>query len=212
VTTYGVWPMLVKPSLLGAVVLFVAGLAFRFTRRASLVLAIGGAFSWLFLVYVIGIAPTIACLSLSHHEALLPWIPVCSVVVLLGFLAYRVRETMLDEFSLPLDQTVGVHVSSEDETLWRENPKRDERRFVAAAISMLCVFGTTLYLLWGTPSYVFVLFVVMCHGIAILMTFGVARWFAYYIAVRRWEARCGMRLRLSALSDRDERSITGDRA
>lgn len=196
--TYRAWPMSGVPSLVVAVVLVFVGIIFRRVRRALAVLAIGSVYFWFFLVYTIGVTPTIAYLVVSNQREWLPWAPLASVVVLVIFLVYRVRLTLAREWARPLDETPGVVVRREDASLWRgsDMPQLGLSR---AAIAMIVVFLPVLYFAHNTPLYLFVVLVVITHCLAVLTTCVVAWWVAYCVAVRRWERDSGLRLLLPAL-------------
>jgi hypothetical protein len=197
--TYGVWSDLVVPSLVATGLLALGGFLFRWLRSASAVLLVASAFFWVQLVYVIGVAPTIAYLALSGRNEWLPWAPLGSIALLLCLLATRVRATMRDEWAAPLDQTPGVHVRRDQKTLWREEVERPQGPIVRAVLAMLLVFAPALFFSYGTGLYPFILFVLVSHSTAALTTAIVAWWVAYAIAVRRWEISTGTTLHLPPL-------------
>jgi hypothetical protein len=199
--TYRMWPMSGAPSLWIAAILTTIGLAFRRIRRAVVVLAVGSVYFWFFLVYTIGVTPLMAYLVASHHRDWLPWAPLASTVLLLGFLFYRVRLTLLREWSRPLDQTQGVIVSREDMSVWRSS-ERPQIGLSRAAVVIMLVLGPTLYATYNTSVFLFILLVVATHSVAFLTTCVVAWWVAYYLVVRRWEKTSGLRLWLPALRPR----------
>jgi hypothetical protein len=200
--TYGVWPSLIEANLVAAVAMFFTGLALRWIRRASVVLAITCVFSLFFFVYVGGIAPTFAYLTLSGHRDWIPWAALASCALYAAFLTYRVRATLRAEWAQPLDGTPGLHISRADGTLWRESGQHDQRVMSRAAVAMLVLFGPLLYFAYGTPAYLFILFVLCSHCLGLLTSCAVSWWVAYFLVVRQWEQQAGIGLRVPPLQRR----------
>jgi len=200
--THRVWPALALPSLTIATILVLVGLAFRYVRRALVVLAVGSVHLWFFFVYTLGITPTIGYLVLTNHRDWLPWAPLASAALLLTFLAYRVRLDLARDWSRPLDETPGVVVNRKEATLWREYGKTPQGGLCRAAIAIALVLAPAMYFTYGTPMYLLVMFVFAAPCIALLVTPVVAWWVAYYIAVVRWERANDIALRLPPLMPR----------
>jgi len=202
--TYGIWPSLLNAHLVIAALMLLVGLSLRWIRRASLVLPITTIFLLYFFVYVGGVAPTLAYLTVSGHKEHLALGAAMSCAVYAVFLFYRVRVSLREEWSQSLELTRGVVVSRADQTLHHQNIQHhDQRTLSRVAIAMLTALAPALYFSRGTSAYLFVLFVVVSSCIGILLCFVVSWWIAYTIAVRRWERSNGVLLNLHPLSERD---------
>jgi hypothetical protein len=196
--TGGLWWTVALPI---AVLAVFAGLAFRRARRASVVLAGGAVFTWLFGVYALGIAPAIGYLTLSELDVWLPWAPLVDTVLLLGFLAFRVRATLAEHWAQPFDATPGVVVSREYASLWRDrSDMADGGGWMAVGILAVTIAIVAASFVEESPLHLFLVLVVGGQGLALILTCVVASWLAYFIALRRWERATGIRLRVPALS------------
>lgn len=166
-------------------------------------MTITSAFFALFFVYVGGVTPSLAYLTVSGHKDYIPLAAAVSGALYAAFLVYRVRATLRAEWSQSLERTPGVFVSPAEQTIRREpGTHHDQRRLSRIAVVMLAVFVPVLYFAHGTPAYLFILFVVMSPCIGLLLCCVVSWWIAYAIAVRRWEQTHGVLLQFHALGRR----------
>jgi hypothetical protein len=199
---YGLAPQLVRANLVAVPVTFLGGFALLRFRRATTILAAAIGLFTFGLVYTPGVVAPMSYLALVKHPEWMPPVLVLSLIGLGGFCASRVRASLRIEWAQPLDKTPGVHLSVEHGTLRRELTPWDQSGLAAVSYILLPVAGLSMYLTRGTPVYLTCVLFIFPYFIAFLCSVALARWVAFYIAVRRWEVEHRSRLFLSALSRR----------
>lgn len=204
-------PDLQLANLVAAVVALPIGLAFRWLRRATAVIAVMIAFTTFVFLWMFGIATPLSYLVLIGRRDWIPWAGFTNASALGVFLWLRVRASLDREWSKPLDTTAGVHIATQDWILRREFGKSEHPVFTAVAVLLGIILIPVFAFSRGRPEYLlFALFIgPLC--IALMCTDGIARWIGFYVAVRRWEDAHGIRLRFPALRwgrPRERRSKT----
>jgi len=193
---YGVYPIFFRASLALALGSAVGGLAIRWVRNATTVLALAVFLLAFLMLYIMGIAAPIALLAISNQRGWIPWSGLLSSILLLSALSWRVRVSLRNEWSESLEKTPGVVVNMNDHTLVRY-PGASESAFASiAALLMLAIFVPLLFLARGSSTYRLVAFVLGPVCIAILGTEFVARGLTYCWVARRWEIAHGVRLKV----------------
>jgi hypothetical protein len=188
-------PGLQIANLIAALVALAGGLAFRWLQRATAVIAVVFGVALFVFVYMFGIAAPLSFLVLMGQVAWVSWAALASVVVLGTFLSLRVRASLRDEWSKPLGETPGIHIATSEWILRQEVGRRESPVLNMFAILLGLALIPTLALTRGSPQYLAVAMLVGPICVALMLTDTVARWMGFYIAVRRWEAQHGIRLR-----------------
>lgn len=202
-------PSLGKASLVTVVFALLGGFAFRWLRRATVVLAVATAFYAFVFMYLFGIIGPMAYLAIVGAREWIPWATAGIAIALATYCSVRVRASLHEEFAQPLERAPGVHIATQDWILSREVGLRGQFTLGAFAVLLLIVIVPGLYLTRNTPAYLTLAMLVGPLCISVLCTDPVARWVAFNVAVRRWEAEHGIQLRFPPLPDRRSRSRKG---
>ena len=194
-------PELQKANLYAAGVALVCGIAFRWLRHATAVVAIISLFTAVTFIYMFGIAAPLSYLVVSGRSDWLLWAAPTCIGSFGLLLLVRVLASIKWDWSRPLEETPGVQIATQDWILWREFGAETQRFNVTAAVlgvAVIVAFG----FLRGTPQELVLVMGIGPICLALLMTDPVARLFGFYIAVRRWEAQHKIQLRVPRLAPR----------
>ncbi|HKU39844.1 MAG TPA: hypothetical protein VJR89_16910 [Polyangiales bacterium] len=209
VLLHGIWVRGIAPDLqvLNLCVAAAAlpfGVAFRSMQRATSVIAVMIGFSAFTFLWMFGIAAPLTFLGLAGLQPLLLWVGLMLAAVLGTFVWIRVRVSLRREWSKPLEQVEGVQIA-QDGTLWREFGKAPNSVFNTVAVLVIVAIVPLLLLSRGHRAYQMLALVAGPLCLALMCADGVARWIAFYVAVRRWEAEHHVRLHFPPLPWRANR-------
>jgi hypothetical protein len=192
-------PGLQRANLILAIVALAGGLAYRWAQRATTVIVVLFGFSFLTFTYLFGIAVPMSYLIVSGQRDWVSWAAPTSAAVHTAFLLVRVRASLRSEWSKPLDEVAGIHIATNDWILRQEFGQRPSPILNMVAVGLGLAFIPLLTFTRGGASYLVLALLIGPLCIALMMTDGLARWVGFYVAVRRWEAAHGIRLRFPAL-------------
>lgn len=204
VLLHGIWvrglaPDLQVLNLCVAAAALPFGLAFRWMRRATSVIAVMIGFSAFTFLWMFGLAVPLTFLALGGLQAWMPWVGLTLAALLGAFVLIRVRVSLRREWSIPLEQVDGIHITTEGGALWRDFGKPEHPVFNTVAVLLLVLLIPLFLLTRDHREYRLFALLVGPLCIALMCADGVARWVAFYVAVRRWEIAHDVRLRFPAL-------------
>ena len=204
VLLHGIWVRGLAPDL-QLLNLWVAaaalpfGLAFRFMRRATSVIAVMIGFSAFTFLWMFGLAVPLTFMALAGLQAWMAWVGLALAALLGTFVWIRVRVSLRRDWSKPLDQVEWIHIATEGNVLWREFGKPESSGFNTVAVLLGLLLIPLLLLARGHREYQLFALLLGPLWIALMCADSVARWIAFLVAVRRWEAAHDLRLRFPAL-------------
>jgi hypothetical protein len=195
---YGIYRPMLEASLAAAGAAFLIGIAVRWIRGATTVLALATLLMAFLLLYLIGILSPIAYLVISKHTEWTAWSVGGSTLLILVTWIWRFRRSLQVEWTKPMEKAPGVVLNLETETLVRY-PVDHQNSFLSVAGMTSLVVLAMLYFLAGTASRTLVAMLVAPAFVAFLGADVVARMATYLWVARRWEIEHGVRLKLLPL-------------
>lgn len=201
---HGIWvrglaPDLQVLNLCVAAAALPFGLGFRWMRRATSVIVVMIGFSAFTFLWMFGLAVPLTFLVLAGLDAWIPWVGLTLAALLGAFVWIRVRVSLRRDWSVPLDQVDGIHIATERGVLWRDFGKPEHPVFNRVAVLLLVLFIPLFVFTRDHREFRLVALLVGPLCIALMCADGVARWIAFYVAVRRWEIAHDVRLRFPPL-------------
>lgn len=194
-------PDLQLANLVATAAASIAGFAFRWLQRATVVIGVMFAFGTFSFIYMFGLAAPLSYLVLSGQQEWAPIVLSTNVFMLGAFMSLRVRHSLRRDWAKPLDETPGIQIATAEWILWREAARETPILNVAAVVLGLAFI---LAVAWTCNSD-HALLVVMFLGplcLAFLLVDNVAGHLAFLIAVRRWQAQRDITLRFPRLAKR----------
>lgn len=199
---YGVYQPWWKASMILVLAAFALGIATRLIRSATRLLALLSFLLGFLFLYLIGVLSPAAFCAVVERRDWIGWTLFGSSLLIASMLWWRVRESLRIEWSAPLEESPGVVLNRDDNTLVRYPVPTATNGFskvfvgCGAVLILLFVFFRLIDHRAGT--LVVALFVLPIMT-AVLCTDTVGRVIAYFWVARRWERDNGIELKVPPL-------------